>query len=266
MRCPPGSRKTIKHNYMSTYSLAPKSVADIALVVMQRYPRHKALLEARVPCRAIVKKISTKERTFGQPDARILIDANWWNAATEKQRIALLDHELYHLIVVEEEPGVYAVDDLGRPKISMRPHDFQVGWFAIIAREHGEDAGEVEQSKQVFDDYGQCFWPEIWGHLNAHVPLANRNVPDLDEASEVAALVLFLSSRSAISRCGLSRSPWGRIASRPRSSGKRPRSLPPRRRRGRHAININWRRIIAGWSPPEFDTNCTNFHELIYEI
>ncbi len=85
------------------------------------------------------------------PDAESAID----------QQAALLDHELHHLEVQKEGNGRFKFDDLNRPKISMRPHDFEFGWFSIIAKRHPGIALECVQAKTIMDKAGQLFWPEL---------------------------------------------------------------------------------------------------------
>jgi hypothetical protein len=57
------------------------------------------------------------------------------------------------------EPKFDAVD---RPKLAMRQHDHQLGWFDEVARRHGEASPEIrqarqllEQTKQLYFDFGQ---------------------------------------------------------------------------------------------------------------
>jgi hypothetical protein len=45
-------------------------------------------------------------------------------------------------------------DDLGRPKLEIRPHDFQIGGFRSIAVRHGDNALEVIQVRQMVKDFG----------------------------------------------------------------------------------------------------------------
>lgn len=52
-------------------------------------------------------------------------------------------------------------DDLGRPKLKMRKHDVEIGWFKIIAERHGAHSIERQQAKIIFDTMGQSFWPGL---------------------------------------------------------------------------------------------------------
>lgn len=49
------------------------------------------------PCAAVVSVIPVKQRADKRADAEILIDEKWWEKANERQRTALLDHEITHL-------------------------------------------------------------------------------------------------------------------------------------------------------------------------
>ena len=48
-------------------------------------------------------------------------------------------------------------DAQGRPKIKLRKHDFQVGWFHEIARRHGEHSVEVRQCRELVSEQGQTY-------------------------------------------------------------------------------------------------------------
>jgi hypothetical protein len=56
---------------------------------------------------------------------------------------------------------VLKTDALGRPKLVLRDHDVQVGFFAVIAKRHGMASQECIQSKIIMDAYGQLLWPSL---------------------------------------------------------------------------------------------------------
>ena len=93
----------------------------------------------------------------------------------------MLDHELHHMEVKLDEEGVVIRDDLKRPKLKLRKHDVEVGWFALVAGRHGSNSLEIEQAKRVMDSYGQLFWPEIDGQE----PLMLENTASDDERTPV---------------------------------------------------------------------------------
>lgn len=100
---------------------------------------------------AKVRIVSLRDRAHGLPDAEILIDGDEWPMLSRQQRIALFDHELTHLELAGE------TDDLGRPKLKIRQHDFQVGWFHEVAERHGSSSIEVQQAQQFADEHGQLY-------------------------------------------------------------------------------------------------------------
>lgn len=169
---------------MSTFKKANKATLDLALQILCDFESHKPLLDRKVRVDLVMaygerdpesgklmsdaikhhgvralgvcKKISLKDRCKGMGDAEVLLDGDWWDEdATEKQKRALLDHELHHILVLDDN------DDLGRPVIKLRKHDFQFGWFKIIADRHGEHSQERLQAKQILDNAGQFFWPDL---------------------------------------------------------------------------------------------------------
>lgn len=118
-----------------------------------------------VACAAVIKINSLKARAEGAPDATITIDGKLWRSGgnhaplPDARRRALIDHEINHLMVSRDKEGQIKADDLGRPKLRMRPHDFEVGWFKVIARRHGSASFEVQQAAKLVDNRGQLLFP-----------------------------------------------------------------------------------------------------------
>lgn len=124
------------------------------------------------PCAAIIKINPLKQRVLGLGDALITIDEYIWNDLTDEERMALLDHELEHLEVKRVGGGVLwydpfakmvlgiaSTDDAGRPRLSSRLHDWELGGFKTIARRWGENALEVQAVHACKDNKtGQYFW------------------------------------------------------------------------------------------------------------
>jgi hypothetical protein len=121
-------------------------------------------------CAATVRATTLKQRALGQRDALIVFDAFTWERLDDDERRAVIDHELYHLQVVSEERGVPFVlwdpvakciatvpkhDDLGRPKLKLRLHDWHLGGFRAIAERHGDAALEVRAFRSTADEHGQ---------------------------------------------------------------------------------------------------------------
>lgn len=108
------------------------------------------------PCAAVVSIIPYKQRVDKRADAEIIIDRSQWDAMTDLQRRALLDHEITHLEFQKDDVGCVKTDDVGRPKLTMRLHDWQLGGFREIAQRYGEDAIEVVNAKAFKRDYGEA--------------------------------------------------------------------------------------------------------------
>ncbi len=115
-----------------------------------------------VPALAIARIVPAKERAKDCADAEILIDRDRYTGMASARQDALLDHELQHFAVQrfsESQGGAIKTDDQHRPKLSIVPHDYDLGWFEIIARRHGALSVEVQQAKTLMDQHGQVFFP-----------------------------------------------------------------------------------------------------------
>src|SRR5581483_4448710 len=125
-------------------------------------PTGPALTHNGYPAAALARIIPIKDRVMGRGDCEIVIDADQWPLLTEEEQNALLDHELEHFVVCRDKYGQPILDDANRPKLKLKKHDFQVGWFHNVARRHGIASAEVRQFQQlVFDDDGQWYLPFI---------------------------------------------------------------------------------------------------------
>jgi hypothetical protein len=109
----------------------------------QGLPKGPAIKHQGYAARGLCKITNYKDRVKGHGDAEITIDGEWWDdpKTSENQKLALLDHEMSHLVLDHE------TDQAGRPKLVMRKHDFQVGWFMDVAARWGAASSEVEQAQ-----------------------------------------------------------------------------------------------------------------------
>jgi len=125
----------------------------------------RALTHGGYPALAVVRSTNPKERAMGQGDALIVIDLERYESMDPKERDALLDHELYHLVTVEDKKTLKPkVDSHLRPVLKIRKHDRQFGWFDEIARRHGKNSIEVQQADWIRDEAGQTYFGFISGH------------------------------------------------------------------------------------------------------
>lgn len=107
------------------------------------------------PCAAAISVIAYKQRVDKRADAEIIIDAAWWDNATEPQQRALLDHEITHLEIERDKDGCLKTDDAGRPKLKLKLHDWQLGGFRSIAARYGDDAPEVVMARDFQAKFGE---------------------------------------------------------------------------------------------------------------
>ena len=155
---------------MKTYAKAPDAVSKIVTAMIEKYhpelkiegvridcisaasddPDSPAVTLHGYPCSAIVKILDSKQRAMGRGDAEIVIDEARFKDLKVGQQNALIDHELYHLAVKKNKYGRTKLDEHGRPKLKMRKHDREYGWFDEIAHRHGSDSQECMQATQLY--------------------------------------------------------------------------------------------------------------------
>jgi len=173
---------------MSTYKICDESVSKMASEIMAEVECYTAHLAAKVKidfifayasrdadnfpvgsalrlhgaaATGICRILPIKQRQIGRGDAEISLDGDWWSEASREQQRALLDHEMYH-IIVRQKNGVILRDIAGRPLLRMRPHDVEMGLFAACALRHGENSRERHHARNVMKAFGQYFWPELY--------------------------------------------------------------------------------------------------------
>lgn len=173
---------------MSTYQKASQDIYDFASDIIGKYECHHPLRDAKVKidlinaygdrdddnnligdalkkngirAYGIAKLVSLKDRAMGRGDAEILIDNDYWELASEETRAALLDHEINHIQLKLDTKGEVLRDDLGRPKLKLRKHDVEFGWFNAVAQRHGVHSIERMQARTMMELSGQIYWPEI---------------------------------------------------------------------------------------------------------
>lgn len=107
-------------------------------------PKGTALTHGGYPADAVIKINSLQARVEGLADATVRIDGDKWKDMTDREREALLAHELRHLELVTDDEGNVQTDDAGRPRLRLRPHDAQVGVFYDVAEWYGKDAADAK--------------------------------------------------------------------------------------------------------------------------
>lgn len=120
-----------------------------------------ALKHHGYPAVALVRVVPYRDRVAGMPDAQILLDAQHWDEADDDRRTAILDHELYHLELQYTRKGQLKTDDARRPKLKLKPHDWQLGGFDEIVRRNKTSAVEAEAYINLNRQMSQMTFP--WG-------------------------------------------------------------------------------------------------------
>lgn len=128
------------------------------LVIYDDEEDKQVLKHGGYPAAALARIVSERDRAAGMGDAQIIIDQSSYYRMTEKQRDALIDHELHHFEVVYDKSGAPRMDTNERPKLRIRKHDHQFGWFDAIADRHGEHSVEVKQARQLVEETGQLYF------------------------------------------------------------------------------------------------------------
>jgi hypothetical protein len=99
-----------------------------------------------LPAAAKIGITPLADRARGMADAKLTIDDYAWRRLNENQRAALIDHELQHLEPnpkEDEDGNTEESDDLGRPRLKLRPHDWELAGFQAVVERHGESAIEA---------------------------------------------------------------------------------------------------------------------------
>jgi hypothetical protein len=112
-------------------------------------PVGPALKSSGYTAAATVRILGLKDRAKGLGDAEIVVDGDRWPEWSAAERLAILDHELEHLTLAVDAEGAIKRDDLGRPRLKLRLHDRQFGWFDNVARRHGAASVEVGQASTI---------------------------------------------------------------------------------------------------------------------
>jgi hypothetical protein len=158
----PAAQETIAfiQSVMSQYHPTLKSAGVTIGAAMASGPRDKndeitgpAIKHGGYRALATVKITSLKDRAYGLADALILIDGDEWPAMNEARRRALIDHEMEHLEYTGER------DDLDRPKLAMRLHDYYVSGFASVAKRHGPQSIECQHVSDLLAEHEQVLFP-----------------------------------------------------------------------------------------------------------
>ena len=171
---------------MTTYSNATNDAATLLSELMQAHYPKLVEVELRVgllfacatrdkngepkgpavkhngwPAAATVRIVNHKDRVAGLPDVQIVVDGDKWSEWEEKTQRATLHHELEHIELQYDQEGNLKTDDCFRPKVKLRPHDFQLGWFHNIIEKYERHAFEAQALFEAAKQWHQQMFQ--WG-------------------------------------------------------------------------------------------------------
>lgn len=148
--------------------LEPQLPVSVVLETLVVYgPRNKDGVQTAPAIRvrgseaaACIRVTTLEERVAGRGDAVMWIDGDRYKHWHPETTNAVIDHQLTHLEIVLDRDDEPEFDDLGRVRLKLRPHDFEVGWFDEVAERHGTASYEVNQaSRLIAKECAQLYFP-----------------------------------------------------------------------------------------------------------
>lgn len=153
------------HDRLIAYGVTIDLLVAYATRTEKGEMRGTAISHGGYAAMATVKVNPLKARVLGSGDALVTIDGDRWIDFEEAEHLAILDHELTHLDLVydddgelpaavieaaeanptKERPRPIRLDDEGRPRLRIRLHDHQFGWFDDVVKRHGRQSVEWGQ-------------------------------------------------------------------------------------------------------------------------
>lgn len=97
------------------------------------------------PALAAIKINSLQDRVEGKADCTIRLDGDRWSEHSEETKLAILDHEVEHIVIIRTVTGAPETDDASRPKLKLREYDLYLGGFRSIVARHKRNAVESQQ-------------------------------------------------------------------------------------------------------------------------
>ena len=85
---------------------------------------------------ARVRIVGYSDRAKNNADAEVRIDKERWENMSEQEKEALIDQQLYQIVVRFDKESNVIKDNLGRPKLKIRKPDFRVEGFKEIVKRH----------------------------------------------------------------------------------------------------------------------------------
>jgi hypothetical protein len=156
---------------MLIFEIAPDSVQQLVNQVAAQYHAHlgengvvvkavfakkyeddvlvHGLMHSGHQAAGTIRIISKRQRIHVNHDAELCLDFCFWEEASEQKRIALIDHELNHLVLARDKEGKVKRTDLNHPVLKCIKDDYALTGFFLMAQRHGENAVEYESIGNV---------------------------------------------------------------------------------------------------------------------
>lgn len=135
--------KRIHHTRLCEAGVTVSVVMAEAAVDDNGDPKGNAIEVRGQACWGKIKITPPELRVLGVADAQMMLDGDRWVLLSREEQMAIIDHELAHLELTGE------ADDGGRPKLKMRHHDIEIGWFEDVEQRHGDSSQERQQARQL---------------------------------------------------------------------------------------------------------------------
>jgi len=100
---------------------------------------------------AVIRKVPKSKRMWMDYDVMIDVDLARWNELGNPERIALFDHELTHVRLIEDKAGMPIKDEEERVKFKLIPDEITFTGFSDVIRRHGRHALEFRSIESVHD-------------------------------------------------------------------------------------------------------------------
>lgn len=147
-------RDVLAEEYPGVAGLDPPLRIGV-LFVSGGKPGKPALTHGGYPAAGTIRVVGEEDRAAGGPDVIVSLDLDAWPRRSADGKRALVQHELHHIVPKEK------LDSLGRQKVGLRKHDFEIGGFRAIVERYGDDAIEWQQVKRVHDAFRQMTLPFV---------------------------------------------------------------------------------------------------------
>ena len=145
--------------------LAKEKVTIDTIVARRESRKEGAIVALKKDGHAVLAQIkitSLQDRSRGIADAKLVIDDYGWLRLSDVRKTAVIDHAMEHLTLAKSRAskrnGYFSGpkrDDLGRPMLKIRPHDWVLTGFKSVTERHGDNSVEANQFTAFKAEFGQ---------------------------------------------------------------------------------------------------------------